>query len=104
MGGNITQSFVGYSLKMIRSSSNTDVFSSLSNLKPLKCAVGKKKRKKKRNTPNYCTNNRSEMKLVPVIMDYCPLQFDALIFFLGVHVHGGNITLPPNFNFFNVNP
>ena len=41
------------------------------------------------------------MKLVPIIMDYCLLQFDPLKFFLGVRLHGGFL---PNFNFFNVNP
>ena len=41
------------------------------------------------------------MKLVPVIMDYCLLQFDALKFFLGVRLHEAFL---PNFNFFNVNP
>ena len=57
---------------------------------------------KKRNTPIYFnTNYRREMKLVPIIMDYCLLQFDALKFFLGVRLHGGSL---PNFNFFNVNP
>ena len=40
------------------------------------------------------------MKLVPIIMDYCLLQFDALKFFLGVHLHGGS---QPNYDFFNVN-
>ena len=40
---------------------------------------------KKRNTPIYFnTNYRTEMKLVPIIMDYCLLQFDSLKFFLGV--------------------
>ena len=58
-------------------------------------------RSKKRNTPIYFnTNNGTEMKLVPIIMDYCVLQFDALKFFLGVRLHGG---FQPNFNFFNVN-
>ena len=34
------------------------------------------------NTPIYFnTNYRTEMKLVPIIMDYCLLQLDALIFF-----------------------
>ena len=57
---------------------------------------------KKKNTPIYFnTNYRMEMKLVPIIMDYCLLQFDALIFFFGVRLHGGSL---PNFNFFNVNP
>ena len=40
------------------------------------------------------------MKLVPSIMDYCLLQFDALKFFLAVRLHGES---QPNFNFFNVN-
>ena len=61
----------------------------------------KKKKKKKRNTPVYVnTNYRTEIKLVPIIMDYCLLQFDALKFFLGVRLHGGFL---PNFNFFNIN-
>ena len=55
----------------------------------LLCAVGRKKR----NTPIYFnTNYRTEMKLVPVIMDYCLLQFDALKFFLGVRLHGGGVS------------
>ena len=41
------------------------------------------------------------MKLVNIIMDYCLLQFDALKYFLEVHLHGGSL---PNLNFFNVNP
>ena len=41
------------------------------------------------------------MKLVPVIMDYYILQFDALKFFLGVSLHGES---QPSFNFFNENP
>ena len=41
------------------------------------------------------------MKLIPISMDYCLFQFDALKFFLGVYLHGGSL---PNFNFFNVNP
>ena len=41
------------------------------------------------------------MKLVPIIMDYCLLQFDASKFFLGVRLHGGSQS---NFNFFNLNP
>ena len=58
--------------------------------------VGQKK--KKRNTPIYFnTNNRTEMKLVPINMDYYLLQFDALKFFLWVRLHGGS---EPNFNFF----
>ena len=58
--------------------------------------------KKKRNIPIYFnTNYRREMKLVPIIMDYCLLQFDALKFLLGVRLQGGS---QPNFNYFNVNP
>ena len=45
----------------------------------------------------YCT----EKKLVPIIIDYCPFQFDALKFFLNVRLHGRSL---PNFNFFNVTP
>ena len=46
--------------------------------------------KKKRNTPIYfSTNYLTEMKMVPIIMDYCLLQFDALKFILGVRLHGG---------------
>ena len=46
---------------------------------------------------SYCT----EIKMVPIIMDYCLFQFDSLKFFIGVHLHGGS---QPNFNFFNINP
>ena len=59
-------------------------------------------KKKKRNTLIYVnTNCHTEMKLVPIIMDYCLLQFNVLKFFLGVHLLGGS---QPNFNFFNENP
>ena len=62
----------------------------------------KSKKKRKRNTPIYFnTNYRTEMKLVPIIMDYCLLQFDVLKFFSGVHLQGGSLS---NFQFFNVNP
>ena len=38
-----------------------------------------KKKIKKKKPPNYFNANyRTEMKLVPIIIDYCPLQFDAL--------------------------
>ena len=60
-------------------------------------------RSKKRNTPtlNYFdTNYRTEIKLVPIIMDYSLLQLDTLNFFLGVRLLGGSL---PNFDFFNVN-
>ena len=68
-------------------------------MSPISYTVGKKKT---RNTPIYFnTNHRTEMKLIPIIMDYCLLQFDALKFFLRVHLHGRS---QPNFNFFNINP
>ena len=41
------------------------------------------------------------MKLVPTIMDYCLLQFDAIKYFLRVRLYGDSQT---NFNFFNANP
>ena len=41
------------------------------------------------------------MKLVPIIMDLCLLQFVALKFFFGLRLYRGSL---PNFNFFNVNP
>ena len=44
---------------------------------------------KKQNTPIYSNiNYREEMKFVPMIMDYCLLQFDASKFSVGVHLHG----------------
>ena len=62
------------------------------------CTVGQKKR----NTPIYFnTNYHIEMKLVPIIMEQCLLQFDALKFFFGLRLHERSL---PNFNFFNVNP
>ena len=47
------------------------------------CTINqKKKKRKKKNTPIYFkTNYRTEMKQIPIIMDYCLLQFDALKFF-----------------------
>ena len=63
---------------------------------------GKVGQKKTRNTPIYFNiNYRIAIELVPIIMDYCLLPFDALKFFLGVRQHGGS---QPNFNFFNENP
>ena len=57
--------------------------------------------KKEKEEPVYFnTNCHTEMKLVPIIMEYCLLQFDALSF-LRVRLHGES---QPNFNFFNVNP
>ena len=61
-----------------------------------------KKRKKKRKTLIYFTTNyRTEMKLIPIIMDYYLPQIYALKFFLGVRLHRGS---QPNINFFFVNP
>ena len=58
--------------------------------------------KEKRNTPIYFKANCStEMKLVPIILDYCLLQFDALKYFLAVRLHDGPL---PNFDFFKANP
>ena len=46
----------------------------------------------KENIPiYYSTNNRIGMKLVPIIMDYCLLQFDSLQFFSVVRLHGGTL-------------
>ena len=44
----------------------------------------KNKIKIKEHPINYNANYHREMKLVPINMDYCLLQFDALKFFLGV--------------------
>ena len=33
------------------------------------------------------------MKLIPIDMEYCLLQFDVIKFFLGVHLHGGESNL-----------
>ena len=50
--------------------------------------------KKKSNTRIHSnTNYRIEMKLVPIIMDYCLLQLDALKFFFGLSLHGGGLCL-----------
>ena len=54
-----------------------------------------KRKKKKKYTPlNFNINYRREMKLLPINMNNCPFQFDALKFLLVVHLHGGlNLTL-----------
>ena len=45
----------------------------------LKCTVSQNEKKK---TPvNFNTNYRGEIKLIPINMNYCLLQFDALKFF-----------------------
>ena len=61
----------------------------------------KRKKKKRNNNTYFNTNYRTEMKLMPIIMDYCLLQFDILQFLLEVRLHGESL---PNFNLFNVNP
>ena len=49
---------------------------------------------KKKHPIYFNTNYLTEMKLVPIIMDYCLLQFDALKLFLGARLHGDfNLTL-----------
>ena len=64
--------------------------------------VGQKKGGGRGNSPIISNANyRGEMKFIPISMDYCLFQFDAVQFFLGVRLHGGSL---PNFNFFNVNP
>ena len=47
------------------------------------------KKQKQKPSVYFNINYRTEVKLVPIIMDYCLLQFDALKFFLGVRLHGG---------------
>ena len=48
--------------------------------------------KKKKNIPiNSKTNYRREMKVVPINMDYCLPQFNALKFVLGVSLHAGSL-------------
>ena len=46
-----------------------------------------------KKTIYFNTNYRTEMKLVPIIMDYYLLQFDALKFFLEVRLMGGGLYL-----------
>ena len=55
-------------------------------------------KKEKQNTPiSSKANYRREIKLKPINMDYCLLQFDALKFFLWVHLHVWSL---PNFDYF----
>ena len=54
-------------------------------------------RSKKNPLIYFNASYRTEMKLVPIIMDYCLLQFDASKFFL-------TVGFQPNIIFFNVNP
>ena len=44
---------------------------------------------------------RTEMKLEPLIINYCLLQFNALKFSLGVRLSGGSL---PNFKFLQYEP
>ena len=49
-----------------------------------------KRIKTDQNTPvNFKTNCRRVIKLTPINMDYCLLQFHALIFFSAIRLHGG---------------
>ena len=59
-------------------------------------------KKEKKNTLIYFnTNYRTEMKPIPINIDYCLLQFDAIQFFLGVRFHKDSLS---NFNFFQCKP
>ena len=49
-------------------------------------------RSKKSTLIYFNTNYRTEMKLVPIIMVYYLLQFDASKIFLGVRKHGGGVS------------
>ena len=63
-----------------------------------------KNKQTNKKTPNpiyFNTSYRTEIKLVPIIMDYCQLQFDAVKFFLGVRQLEESLS---NFNFFNITP
>ena len=62
----------------------------------------KKRKRKEKKHLYFNTNYRTEVKLVPIFMNYCVLQLDTLKFFLGVRLHEGGGSLP-NFNLFNVN-
>ena len=57
-----------------------------------------------RSKTPLCFNSyyRTEMKLVPIIMDYCQLQLESLKFFLGIRLYGSGLCL--TLIFFNVNP
>ena len=57
--------------------------------------------KKKWNIPvNSNTKYSTEMKLVPIYMDYFLLQLDSLQVYLGEYLYGKFL---PNYKFFNVN-
>ena len=53
------------------------------------CTVGKKKGGG--HPINSNTKYHRGMKLIPINMDYCLLQFDAVQLFLGVRLHGGSL-------------
>ena len=78
--------------------SNTEIQVMIFFMFPLHTSTINQKNNTKTFT-NFNTNYCRDMKLVPINMDYCLLQFDALIFFLGVRLHRGSL---PNFNFFNL--
>ena len=60
----------------------------------------KQTNKQTKQTIYFNTNYPRKVELVPLNMDYCLLQFEALIFFLG-SVYTGEGALP-NCNFFKV--
>ena len=72
-----------------------------SNVHKFSCASMYSLSKKNRCLIYFNTNYRAEMKLVPMIMDYCLFKFAALKCFTWV---GLNVGPQRNFNFFNVNP
>ena len=51
-------------------------------------SVKKKEKKNQKTLIYFSTNFRTEMKLVPIIMDYFLLQFGSLKFFFGIRLHG----------------
>ena len=56
---------------------------------PQAISVQSVKKEKKTNTPfNFNTYYRREMKFIPINIDYCQLQFDAIQFFLGISPRG----------------
>ena len=56
---------------------------------------------RKKGTPLLIHIKIIAEKLILINTDYCPLQFDAIIFFLMVRLHGGVYV---SLIFFNINP
>ena len=57
--------------------------------------------KKQKSSINSNKNYRSEIKIIPIKMDYCVLIFNALNFFLVVRLHRVSV---PNFIFLKFKP